>query len=59
MKRKDEHRPQATCAPAQVAKRVGEDEPRREVANNLPPTKREVEPVRHERGRLGFSLAQR
>jgi hypothetical protein len=59
MKRKDEHQPQATVPPGPVAKRVGEDEPRRKVLNNLTPTKRGTRPMRHEKGRAGYALADR
>jgi hypothetical protein len=59
VKRKDEHRPQPTAPDAAVAKRAGGDEPRREVVQNATPTKREPRPVRHERGRAGFALADR
>jgi hypothetical protein len=59
MERENEHRPRATVAPAPVAKRAVEDEPRRKVTNNLSPTKRKAGPVRHERGRQGFALADR
>jgi hypothetical protein len=59
MNRKNEHRPQAAVSRDTVAKRVGEDEPRHQLAQNVPLAKRKAEPVRHERGRQGFALADR
>jgi hypothetical protein len=65
MKRKDEHRPRATGKQFPVAKRAGEDEPRRQSRPSLPlkrdplSSPRETRPVRHERGRAGYALADR
>jgi hypothetical protein len=56
MKRKDEHRPRATATNVTVEKRGDEGEPR---FSQERPAPRETRPLRHERGRQGYALADR